>query len=96
MIALGVLTLKSGFKYEVQIHEVKIFQLSVLLGGSFKLTEEIRSQLNKDASTAGTWQAVQEMSITFERNGVRYDSDIMVKEVFNEYPKFEVIKENVL
>lgn len=93
MIASAELTLKSGFKYQVEIHEVKIFQTSILLGGSFKMTDDVRSQLEKDAKIAGSWQSVQEMNIKFTRLNASYDKDILVKDFSAKYPKFEVIKE---
>lgn len=92
MITIGELTLNSGFKYSVEIHEVGIFQMSILHGGSFKVTEEVSSQLNKDAHEAGSWQAIQEMNIKFNYRGNEYDADIIVKDILNDYPKFKTIK----
>ncbi|WP_165742123.1 hypothetical protein [Pseudoalteromonas sp. Z1A6] len=92
MITIGELTLNSGFKYTIEIHEVEIFQMSILHGGSFKVTEEISSQLNKDAHEAGSWQAIQEMNIKFSHRGNEYDADIIVKDILSDYPKFKIIK----
>lgn len=96
MISSGELTLKSGCKFTVEIHEVKIFQISSLMGGCFKMTENVKSQLEKDAVTAGSWQALQKMHIRFSRYNVNYDVDILVKDLFSNYPRFDVIKEYTL
>lgn len=91
------LTLKSGLKYQVEIHDVMI---SVhdrnLLKGKFKNTANFQKQITADAKVAGSWKAVQEMNIEFKYNEKEYDCAVLVQDVHADYIVFEVVKEKSL
>ncbi|TMP34227.1 hypothetical protein [Pseudoalteromonas rubra] len=92
MITYGEITLKSGFKYQVELHSVKTDSMGNLYGGKFKNDTDFLTQLESDAKDVGSWKAVQEMNIQFDYRGNNFDCDILVQDVFNEFISFKVIK----
>ncbi|QFU24466.1 hypothetical protein FM038_021510 [Shewanella eurypsychrophilus] len=93
MITDGELTLKSGFKYQVELHSVKTDSMGNLHGGTFKNNTDFQAQIKRDARTAGSWKAVQEMNIQFYYHGNTFHCDILVQDLLEDYPVFQVVKE---
>ncbi|MBO7924941.1 hypothetical protein J5X91_01505 [Pseudoalteromonas sp. K222D] len=92
MIIDGEITLKSGFRYQVELHSVRTDSIGNLHGGKFKNDTDFQAQLETDARDAGSWKAIQEMSIQFDYRSNTFDCDILVQDVFNDFPSFKVIK----
>lgn len=94
MVTFGNLTFKSGFQFHVELHSVRSDTLGRVHGGKFKNTPLLDQQLKTDVKNAGSWSAVQEMTISFEYRNIDYKYQILVSTPIDQFAEFKVISDN--
>lgn len=94
MVTFGELTLKSDYKFQVEIHSVQADSMGRIQGGKFKNNTFLNEQLKQDANHYGSWQDIQEMSIEFEYNNKNYKYSILTSTPVYDFGKFKVTSGN--
>ena len=73
MIVSADLTLKSGYKFQVEIHSIQSDSMGNVHSGKIKNSSPLSDQIEKDARFIGSWRETQEMDIEFIYRGLRFD-----------------------
>lgn len=94
MVTFGELTLKSGYRFQVEIHSVQGDSMGRIHGGRFKNNTFLNEQLKQDAKHYGSWQDIQEMSIEFEYNNKSYKYSILTSTPVSDFGTFQVTSGN--